>query len=112
MAVRAIGLCVVGLWACLTLMDLPHWQSTRALWTRAVVISPRSPRALLNLGIETRKAGDIDQAVDLFVRAAREADRFPNPDELRGRVRAQLTWLRAFGHAEYCQRPDVRPFCF
>ncbi|MEY4385990.1 MAG: hypothetical protein RLY20_1273 [Verrucomicrobiota bacterium] len=112
MAVKTLGSLVVLLWVVGSLTDLPHWRSTYALWERAVAISPDSPRARLNFGIEQRKAGEIDAGVQSFVIAAQHADAHPNPAEIRGKVRAQLNWLVAFGNSELCRRPDVQPYCY
>ena len=98
-------------WAIGTASLLPSWRSDDALWDRAVRVSPTA-RALLNFGIATRKAGDLESAVSLFVRADAAAARSPHPSDIRHRVRAQLIWIETFGIPDVCSRLTVRPSCY
>lgn len=58
-----------GCWAALTVQQLSVWQSDRAVWARAVELSPTNPQALTNLGKTYAEAQDEDTALALYRRA-------------------------------------------
>lgn len=76
-------------WAVLTACRVPVWHDDGRLWCDAAQQAPHKPRALLNCGVETVKAGAPDVGLTLYRRARAEADRRPDLYERR------FTWAAA-----------------
>lgn len=103
-------LLVLGLLAVFTAREIPHWQSNRTLWTRAVQVNPRQARPALNLAATYREMAEADESIVWLTRAGERLDRSPRAEELRRAIRHHLLFWEAFGF-QPCQRTAARRFC-
>jgi Flp pilus assembly protein TadD len=92
---------VLGVLAAVTSAQLRHWRTGRALFERAVAVSPESAVAHSNLGAALQAEGDLDRAAEHFAEAVRLAPRFAGAHGnlgqarlLQGRVDEALASLR------------------
>lgn len=68
---RLFGLLILSGLAFVTFRQCHVWQSEETLWTRAVVLSPLSPRPHINLALEYAKQGRYVDAMAHFQEASR-----------------------------------------
>jgi Flp pilus assembly protein TadD len=69
----------VVLTACAVLarVQLGHWRSDRALWERALAVTPDNPVAHIHLGIVLFREGRLDEAEREFAQSLRGRTQFP-----------------------------------
>lgn len=106
----AVKLILVGLLACLTVRQQAVWVDDVALWRRAVVVAPYSPRAALNLAIAYRKAGQTERAVAWLTRSAALIEQSTDGDRYRPYLQAQVRGMAMFG-ASVCDQWLLSSYC-
>lgn len=106
----AVKLILVGLLACLTVRQQAHWADDVALWRRAAVVAPSSPRAALNLAMAYRKSGQIEKAVTWLIRSAALIEASADGDRYRPYLRAQIVGMEITGHS-VCHEWLLSSYC-
>lgn len=87
-----IGVLVLGCCAWQTRTRLEDWRSDEALWTAAVAVAERSPRARLNLAVALERRSAFDEARAAAQTAARLAVNQGDVDVAQ-RADRLLIWL-------------------
>jgi tetratricopeptide (TPR) repeat protein len=85
----AVTLVVLAIFAAKSFVQAGYWRDQKTLFTHALAVSPLSPVAWENLGLQWRAAGQPEKALECFARAQRV-----NPDVLTPYLSAGATYVQ------------------